>query len=503
MKPFYLTLLFFLLAVPAMAQVDDDDWLMDDGWVDQSDFDKFKKESSKAFNDFRDSANARFAKAIEGKWQPFAVSAPIERPHDPEPKVAPVAPKPEPGGEAPQDTASPLPVSVTVPVPTPRNEPERKLPPAKPPKNTQSLSLDYYGNVETLEVPLPAEIGKCRLISNSEKDVAALWKTLSNINFQSAINRMIARQNRCHYNDWGMYEMCLRLSKRLFADNPDAQVVATVFLMNQMEYDAKICRTDKGLASMLCIATNVYAVPFIMLDKKHYYIMMPDGGHRNLEGTIHTYQVDFEGASLPIDMQISKAPSFSEKKAMHGYSRTVNGHTVNIDVNQHIVDFYSHYPQVDMTLYANAAVDSSLGRQLEQSFAPLVKGKNEHDAATALLDFIQHGFDYATDDEQFGYEKPFFLAENFYYPKNDCEDRAMLLSWLVRKLLGLDVVLLHYPNHLSMAVNFSSYESGTYVLVDGKRYVECDPTYIGASIGMTQSAYRQMNAEVIRLGKVK
>ena len=62
-----------------------------------------------------------------------------------------------------------------------------------------------------------------------------------------------------------------------------------------------------------------------------------------------------------------------------------------------------------------------------------------------LIDFVQNSFQYQTDGEQFGYEKPFFMDENFYYPACDCEDRAILFSNLVKDLLGLDAVLLDYP----------------------------------------------------------
>ena len=88
----------------------------------------------------------------------------------------------------------------------------------------------------------------------------------------------------------------------------------------------------------------------------------------------------------------------------------------------------------------------------------------------AILDYVQHSFNYSTDQDQFGKEKYFFCEENFYYPKNDCEDRAILLSWLVRRLVGLDVVLLHYPNHLCTAVRFTTNEAhGDYLTIDGER----------------------------------
>lgn len=86
--------------------------------------------------------------------------------------------------------------------------------------------------------------------------------------------------------------------------------------------------------------------------------------------------------------------------------------------------------------------------------APVYCGKSKSEAANTLIDFVQTAFEYKTDEEQFGYERPLFADETLYYPYSDCEDRAIFYSILVRDLLGLDVVLLHYPNHLATAVSF-------------------------------------------------
>ena len=84
-----------ILASGAVAQVDDD-WGFDDGsWLDQNDYNMFRRQSDSIFDAFRDSINARFARALAGKWEEFEIDAPVARPHSPEPKTPPVAPKPK------------------------------------------------------------------------------------------------------------------------------------------------------------------------------------------------------------------------------------------------------------------------------------------------------------------------------------------------------------------------------------------------------------------------
>ena len=128
-----------------------------------------------------------------------------------------------------------------------------------------------------------------------------------------------------------------------------------------------------------------------------------------------------------------------------------------------------------------------------------IEGKSQSEAANILINFVQTGFAYATDQDQFGYERPLFPDETFYYPFCDCEDRAILYSCLVRELLGLDAVLLNYPSHLATAVRFADNVSGDYLTIESEKYVICDPTYIGASIGMCMPDLKMVTPKVERI----
>lgn len=129
-------------------------------------------------------------------------------------------------------------------------------------------------------------------------------------------------------------------------------------------------------------------------------------------------------------------------------------------------------------------------KKILEQIKPQIHGMSQKQAANALLHFVQYAFDYATDGEQHGYEKAYFIEENFYYPKNDCEDRAIFYAFLVHNLLGLDVHLIQYPGHECTAVNFTDQSiMGDGYIYNNKVYTICDPTYIGASVGQCMPAY--------------
>ena len=119
---------------------------------------------------------------------------------------------------------------------------------------------------------------------------------------------------------------------------------------------------------------------------------------------------------------------------------------------------------------------------------------SEEEAADFLLSFVQHAFAYKTDIDQFGYQKCFFIEESIYFPYNDCKDRSVIYAWLVRELLGLKVVGLLYPGHMTTAVGLRQVAEGqATIMYQGKRYVIADPTYIGASVGMPMPSYAKLS----------
>jgi hypothetical protein len=128
-----------------------------------------------------------------------------------------------------------------------------------------------------------------------------------------------------------------------------------------------------------------------------------------------------------------------------------------------------------------------------------VEGLSEKDAVNKLLQFVQTAFVYEYDDKVWGADRAFFAEETLYYPYADCEDRAVLFSRLVRDIVGLDVVLLYYPGHLAAAVEFNEEVLGDYLLYDKRKYIVCDPTYIGAPVGRTMPNMNIQEAQIIIL----
>ena len=115
------------------------------------------------------------------------------------------------------------------------------------------------------------------------------------------------------------------------------------------------------------------------------------------------------------------------------------------------------------------------------------------------MNWVQTAFEYEYDDKVWGGDRAFFAEESLFYPYCDCEDRSILLSRLVRDLLGLRCILVFYPGHLAMAVHFTDDLKGDYIMLNGEKFIVCDPTYIGAPVGLTMPKMDNQTAKVILL----
>lgn len=69
----------------------------------------------------------------------------------------------------------------------------------------------------------------------------------------------------------------------------------------------------------------------------------------------------------------------------------------------------------------------------------------------------------------------------------------------VRDLLGLKCALLYYPVHLATAIAMGEVVKSDFIRINGTKFLVCDPTYIGAPIGMTMPDMDNKTAKVIVL----
>ena len=420
-------------------------------------------------------------------------------------KPQPVAPKAEPTTPAkPQTTPDkPQPVAPKAEPTTPAKPQTTPVKPQPKPKAKpamqSSLQKEFYPSVAinycNTKLYIDASMkGVINITSSKECAVADGYEALCRSNYKPLIANCQQAQKDFRLNDWGVF-LFVKTAAEALCNDENSCIVMQQFLLNELGYRAKMARRGDRNQLLLFVATDcmVYGHPYFTKEGLNYY---------NINGTeactFYMCNQDSKKAKTPVAMRLNNVPALNSGVVSRQRTNKAGNVSVSVNVSKSLMDFYASMPQCDYGVYAKAPVAGSLAQEVLGTLRPLVQGKSEVDAANLLLNFVQTGFKYATDEEQFGFEKPFFVEELFYYPACDCEDRSVLFGWLVRELLGLDVVYLDYPNHIATAVQFKGDVKGDFLTVDGKRYTVCDPTYIGASIGMTMPNLRSAGVSILR-----
>jgi len=428
----------------------------------------------------------------------------------PTPKPVPkAAPKPKPDTvkvtqPKPQPTPAPVISQKPTPKPTPvpvTPAPAKPTPTPTPAPSKPSTSPLYSGGAGRTRINF---MGVDYHVSNAldkavtlkgidENSLADGLETLYKSNYKPLLEDLRAMRSRDLGNDWALYLVVKQIAEKFGGKNES--VLMRQFLLNNLGFRARMAKViqKNALTLLVAPASQLYGCAFISEGGAKFYDVEADQPY--------SYKMcakEAPDAKHKIDMSMRQTPRFagSRKSSSHQGERYKAAASASVPVE--LMEFYKRLPQCDYSVYATAKVDKKFSDEVLDALRPAIKGKSEREAANILLDFVQSGFEYATDPEQFGYEKPFFVEELFYYPYCDCEDRSMLYRYLVTQLLGLDVILLDYPGHIATAVRFNGDVPGDFVVGGGGKYIVCDPTFIGAPVGMAMPQFKNTAADMLK-----
>lgn len=358
----------------------------------------------------------------------------------------------------------------------------------------RDYTVPFYGR--EVSIALSDKVADINLAGIRERQVARYWKKLVESRADLCAASLDQQRRNLYLGDWGLFDLIRNFSAIVYPNHPDEQAVLSVFILDAMHYDARVGRMDDRLVMLVNTGSRLYDIPYVEIGAVRYYAF----GNLSKKGRLHTYGRQLKDADQPIDMHLAYSPRLGGALTEKAYSHTVLDRKVTLRVNQPLMDFYARYPQTELPVYATAAMEEAFVAAIDRELRPFVEGQTPVVALNNLLEFMQQGFNYQTDRKQFRREKNFFCEENFYYPANDCEDRAVLFARVVKLLLGYDVVLLEYKDHVSTAVHIPGRKvRGHHLTLGGKRYMSCDPTTLGAAVGDMSRKYRNKNPNIIAL----
>jgi len=481
------------------------------------DFESYKKQQQlgaqqiKAeFQEYKDKQDREFADFLKGQWSEFDTYKGKVRIKEPKPKqipvvtpAVPVSPKPAPAVKVPTPTA---PVVIVPPPVTPVPAPIVQIPviqpvippppPAQPkpvPLAADMLEIMFYGNA--VRFTFDPQWKHYRLTGGAKPEaMSAFWTMMSGSNYEPTIQAINSSRRELKLDDWGGVTLWRSVVQALQPERKSEQNLLLWYFLVKSGYDVRLGYAGEDVHLFVAMKQPVYATKFTKVGDQTYYAVLASDHGDNIR-SFYTYEASYPNKLKALDI----------KSASTGFTKTVSakrilafeykGKKINLNVpyDRRLVEYLESFPQSEFELYFDTDGSSLVRNGLLAELKKYTATMGEEEAVDFLLAFVQQSFAYKTDNEQFGREKYFFVEESLHFPYNDCEDRSVMFSWLVRELVGLKVIGLLYPGHMTTAVELKHVKPEfSTVTYRGDQYVIADPTYIGATLGVPMPSYLKL-----------
>lgn len=358
------------------------------------------------------------------------------------------------------------------------------------------LVFSFYGQ------PLQAaRLNSVKVKSVHEHDVFRAWQDYQKRDVAPVLSSLRSLSDDLGLNDWFVFQLVRQYADGLLdTGTPMDRVLLEHYLMVRMGYDVRLARTEHQLLLLVPFDEEVYEHGFIKIGGKDYYLFFDDL-EADLDEKSVVYPCDPSKKDLGKGQTLSllfkdKALNLStgEEKLCDYDDGQIH---VACSLDAGVMKMLQGYPLMDLQCYVASVVLPQFHEAILEQLVPQLEDMSQCEAADALLHFVQYVFGYEEDESWYGQEKVNFIEENFYYDKNDCEDRSILYAFLVNSLLGLDVQFVQYPGHECTAVRFTDcLTRGNGYYYGDDYYLICDPSYIGATIGRCMPKYRSCQPAV-------
>lgn len=463
------------------------------GQTTTEEFENFRRAAHTEYASFRAECNKKYADFIRNAWQWYEEGTPMPLPDD----KTPVPPRLYDGEDQAPVVINPIDVEPVVVEPQPKPlEPIREV----PAPYDEYFEFGFYGVSGKVRLP---QFAKLIIKDTSPESLADGWERLCHDDMNNAIRDCLEARMSYNLSDWA-YLMFLDQLAKNFCENDNGATLLTAFLYCQSGYQMRLAVDGTKLVMLYGSKHQIFNKGYFNVDGVRFYPLDDSSNSINICGAA------FEGEtpmSLIIDKEQLLGVDMSAERTVTA-ERNKNM-SITSCVPQRLIEFYNTYPTSALdgnpmtrwAMYANTPLAQKTKEKLYPSLRKSISKDDKLLAAEMLLNWVQTGFVYEYDDKVWGHDRALFAEETLYYPYCDCEDRSILFSRLIRDLLDLDVALIYYPGHLATAVCFDQDVQGDAMIINGRKFIVCDPTYIGAPVGEQMPDLEYDKAQAIVLNK--
>lgn len=342
----------------------------------------------------------------------------------------------------------------------------------------QSTSFEFYSEdiginyEQTLITDIP--------LKANNKSIKAFHEELKKLPFQPLTLQLMSYRRDLHLNGYLYYDLIHNTANTIFASKSDNyKTLVEWYLLTESGFDARLTHIAQRIYLYALVNDDIYNTPIIQLGGRDYINLTELHAQKSSTKFQSFFVVDDvpNPHGEPMTFRLKELPKFKKNpvKREIRFAHHNELYTIEISVDQTIIDIMAAYPLTNPSYYIEAPLSDAVQESLLPKLREIVSKKTQQEAIQFLLSFTRNAFDYKTDADNFGRNKPMIPDEVLFYHHSDCEDRSALFYALVKELVGLPVIIVDYPDHLTVGVALQE-NIGKPLYYQGRKYTICDPT---------------------------
>lgn len=342
------------------------------------------------------------------------------------------------------------------------------------------LVLDFYGdslflaNDPSINIDFTSPISK--------KAIADFYTHLKSGTYKPVIQQLLSFRDDKQLDDWFYYQLIRTTAEKLSpkADNYHRYTLYKWFLLNESGYNATLRFRNDTLLLYVRSEENIYDIPYYMVNDKQYVCLnYHDYNNKiNIEAEPFTTIALNEGGNNRFSYKVTQLPqirnnNYTVKQLQFDYQN--KEYKFNVMLDKQVQKIFTNYPVVDYASQFSIPLSQTTYNSLVPLLKEAVQGMNQQKGVDYLMHFTRSAFLFETDTKAYGKEKRFSPEQTLFYEYSDCEDRSAFFFFLVKEIYKLPMIVLSYPTHITVAVQFDK-PVGTPILYNGEPYWVCEPT---------------------------
>ncbi len=356
---------------------------------------------------------------------------------------------------------------------------------------SEALSIEYYPDIR-------------QIFNNKleEEAIVNFYEQLEDTDYEPMIASIEGYQKKLRLNDWLVYELTQKIIDKIYISNSRKEKeLANWFLLSKLGYDTRLAFYKNEVFIYVRSLEDIYETPLIE-DGGNKFVGLTEMQYKRTSSNKGVYLLNYlaqpNGKSFTFSLE--DLPNLKENKHQKKFQFNWKGAPFEIVVqcDETLVDVLRKYPVIGETDYVKTPFSETLKASLLPQIRSIIAGKSIKETLEILTTFTRSAFTYREDEAYFGRSKPMIRDEVFFYPYSDCEDRSALFYGLVDELLGLPMIIVAFPDHLTVAVALDK-PIGPSIQYKGKKFYICDPTGPSNSseIGRVPKGYERQSFEIL------